>query len=376
MSGKKPLYYADYLSLDSILNAQHPVSRTALPNEAHDEMLFIVVHQAFELWFLQALYELDSVLTYLQAPQVDDNSEAITRIVQRLERIVTILRHANGQFDIMETMQPLDFLEFRGLLNPSSGFQSKQFRLLEAKLGLQMSKRHMPEHYKNAGTHHGGFSTEDHEAITKAEKGFTLVHGLKNWLNRMPFFEERFWKDYQRIYPDGDFSNNPFMSDYYHIYQQLQQETLSEVLEHPMISDEVKTKSREGFDTAIESFRNLFIDKGTDVFTAREMSVGLFILLYKDFPMLRLPYALIQALVEIDEQMSAWRYRHYSMVKKVIGTRPGTGGSPGAAYLLGAMQKNQIFQDLTLFTTYFLERDKLPVLPDGLRYYLSFVPYK
>lgn len=374
MSDKKPLYYADYLSLDSILKAQHPVSRTALPVEAHDEMLFIVVHQAFELWFLQALYELDSVLSYLQAPQVDDNSEAITRIVQRLERIVTILRHANGQFDIMETMQPLDFLEFRSLLNPSSGFQSKQFRLLEAKLGLQMSNRHMPEHYKNAGTHHGGFSTEDHEDITQAENGFTLLQGLKNWLNRMPFFDEQYWKDYFTPFSDKKLSDNPFMSDYYHIYQQIQHESLSEVLRHPQISEDVKNKARQGYDAAIESFKDLFIDKGTAVFSAREMSVGLFILLYKDFPMLRLPFSLIQALVDIDEQMSAWRYRHYSMVKKVIGTRPGTGGSPGAAYLQGAMQKNQIFQDLTLFTTYFIEKEKLPKLPESLKYYLSFVP--
>lgn len=374
MSDKTPLYYADYLSLDSILKAQHPVSRTALPAEAHDEMLFIVVHQAFELWFLQALYELDSVLSYLQAPQVDDNSEAITRIVKRLERIVTILRHANGQFDIMETMQPLDFLEFRSLLNPSSGFQSKQFRLLEAKLGLQMSNRHMPEHYKNAGTHHGGFSIEDHEAITQAENGFTLLQGLKNWLNRMPFFDEQYWKDYHSPFSEKKISDNPFMSDYYHIYQQIQQESLTEVLQHPMISDDVKAKARMGYDTAMESFRSIFFDKGTAVFSAREMSVGLFILLYKDFPMLRLPYALIQALVDIDEQMSAWRYRHYSMVKKVIGTRPGTGGSPGAAYLLGAMQKNQIFQDLALFTTYFIEKKKLPKLPESLKYYLSFVP--
>lgn len=366
---EKPLYYSEYLHLDKILGAQFPESAKYQPFAAHDETLFIIVHQAFELWFKQILHELDSVLNMLSGDRIDDNSEIMARIVQRLHRIARILHHANGQFDILETMQPLDFLEFRGFLNPSSGFQSKQFRLIEARLGLAMHKRHMPEHYKNAGAHHGGFSEYDHQEITEAEEGFTLLKGIKKWLERMPFFDDQYWLGYAA---KGE-TIHPFLSAYLDAYSLMQQSVLKKVQSNPAISDDIKRKAAADFEASVQSFRDLFIDKGTGIFSAQEMTSGLFILLYKEYPVLRLPFEVISSLTEIDEQMSAWRYRHYNMVKKTIGTRPGTGGSPGAAYLLGALQQNMIFKDLTLFPTYFVEKKNLPELPEELKQYLSFV---
>jgi tryptophan 2,3-dioxygenase len=153
----------------------------------------------------------------------------------------------------------------------------------------------------------------------------------------------------------------------------MQQGVLNRVMSNPDISASIKNKAASDFELSLQSFTDLFMYKGTDTFSNREMAAGLFILLYKEYPVLRLPFEVIHSLTEIDEQMSTWRYRHYSMVRKMIGTRPGTGGSPGAAYLSGALQQNTIFNDLTLFPTYFMEKHNRPELPEDLKQYLSFV---
>ena len=131
----------DYLQLEKILNAQFPESnKQQLP--AHDEMLFIVIHQAYELWFKQLHHEVDSIVTILAKPSLNDNSPELQTVVHRLNRCVTILRVLVHQIDIMETMTPMDFLDFRDMLRPASGFQSWQFKELEAKLGLKFESRH------------------------------------------------------------------------------------------------------------------------------------------------------------------------------------------------------------------------------------------
>ncbi|MBE2280231.1 MAG: tryptophan 2,3-dioxygenase [Ignavibacteriaceae bacterium] len=372
MKKESPLYYADYLELDKILTAQHPKSASLLTNPSHDETLFIIVHQAFELWFLQIIHELKSVIDILAKAGIDDNSDEMGKIVQRLDRVVRIIKLMNSQFEILETMQPLDFLEFRGLINPSSGFQSKQFRLIEAMLGLQINNRHMPEHYKNTGTHHGGFSQEDYDEISEAENSLTLLQGLKKWLNRMPFFDKDLWSHYQPIYPYNRIGDNKFASDYFNIYDQLQRELRDNILLIENINENAKQKAVEGYINSIDTFKTLFIEKGTDTFSANELITAMFIMLYRQSPMLRLPFAFINSLVEIDELLSTWRYKHYLIVRKMIGSKVGTGGSIGAAYLLGALQKNNVFSDITLLATYFLERDKLPVLPKELKETLNF----
>lgn len=121
-------YYADYLQLDKILNAQS-LRSAEYGKPAHDEMLFIIVHQTFELWFKQILHELDSVRAMFRAERIDEKNIGVA--VSRLLRITEIQKVMISQFQILETMTPLDFLEFRDLLSPASGFQSVQFRLLE-----------------------------------------------------------------------------------------------------------------------------------------------------------------------------------------------------------------------------------------------------
>jgi tryptophan 2,3-dioxygenase len=122
VSQDKSLTYTSYLALEEILGAQRPKS------DEHDEILFIVVHQVYELWFKQLIHE----LRYLQA-MLEEGNDA--RAFSTFKRLLTILKLVVQQLDVIETMTPVQFLTFRELLESSSGFQSGQFRELEAILG-------------------------------------------------------------------------------------------------------------------------------------------------------------------------------------------------------------------------------------------------
>src|ERR1700750_2996153 len=179
----KTMYYSDYLQLDKILKSQEPASFEQGNEPAHDEMLFIIIHQSYELWFKQILFELDYVLKVFNKEKINDNSEDLNLVLHRLRRMMRIFELLNQQVSILDTMTPLDFLEFRNLLIPSSGFQSTQFRLIEAMLGLQMDNRHQHAYYKRTGE--GGFTQHDYERINEKEAGQNLVYLVNKWLERM-----------------------------------------------------------------------------------------------------------------------------------------------------------------------------------------------
>src|SRR5215212_2632638 len=120
--------YSAYLKIDELLSLQQP--RSTGPE--HDEMLFIVIHQVYELWFKELLHELDRVMALLTA---DDS----VRAQHTLKRVLTILKVLVAQLDILETMTPLEFLSFRARLEAASGFQSDQFRQIEFLLGAKAS---------------------------------------------------------------------------------------------------------------------------------------------------------------------------------------------------------------------------------------------
>jgi tryptophan 2,3-dioxygenase len=115
---EKSLYYSDYLHLDKILSSQHPKSFEDGQTRAHDEMLFIMVHQAFEIWFKQILFELDYVLSVFGKEKINDNSEDMNLVLHRLRRVQKIMELLNQQVTVLDTMTPLDFLEFRNLIDP------------------------------------------------------------------------------------------------------------------------------------------------------------------------------------------------------------------------------------------------------------------
>ena len=342
----KEVHYSDYLQLDKILNAQQLESD--LHNcHAHDEMLFIIIHQAYELWFKQILFEIDSIASIMGKPAINDNSPDLQLVVHRLNRIGTILKVAVHQIDIMETMTSMDFLDFRNLLRPASGFQSWQFKLTEAKLGLRYTERHGQEYYISQ------LRSEHIELIKNTEEQPSLLDLLDAWLKRMPFFRnEQYWEDYEPAF-DAMQGRHPFWSDYTRIYEKSLQDN-------------------ERYN--LKAFEQVFFDETNKNrrLSSQACQAALFIILYRGYPLLHLPFQLLNALLEIDEQLSTWRYRHMNMVHRMIGMRTGTGGSTGKAYLKGALDKHYIFRELAALTSFLIERRSLPKLPPSLEKKLGF----
>ncbi len=330
---RQPVYYSEYLQLDKILNAQDPESQKD-GIRADDEMLFIIIHQAYELWFKQILHELNIVREVFLKDNIHNNTPDIYNSVHRLKRIVTILEVAVNQMGILETMTPLDFLDFRDLLRPASGFQSIQFKMIEATLGLKYTQRHGKEYYLSQ------LNTADVDRVKSAESQQSLLVLLNKWLERMPFVKDAsYWQDQ----PQG----------FWQLYRAAYAGTLSEAEK-----------------ANLDLFDSLFI---TDTaygderaFSADASRSALFIMLYRDHPLLQLPYELLSILLEIDQQLSMWRHRHIHMVQRTIGKRVGTGGSTGAAYLRGAADSHYIFKELAELTSFLLPRNQLPTLPDTL----------
>src|SRR5580765_1472367 len=189
-----PLYYADYLQLDRLLSCQQ--MQSALHGRpAHDEMLFIIVHQAYELWFKQILWELDAVLATFRGSSVQE--EDLGQAVLRCGRIVEIQRVLIQQVDVLETMTPLDFLDFRDDLIPASGFQSVQFRLVENKLGMRRGDRLQ----LNDAPYTSRFTKEDAARVEVSEREPSLFDLIQGWLERTPFLnfgDFDFWREYRR----------------------------------------------------------------------------------------------------------------------------------------------------------------------------------
>ena len=316
----KAVYYADYLQLEKITGAQDPESFKEGKEPAHDEMLFIIIHQAYELWFKQILFEVNSVIDIMNKPVVNDNSPEMQTVVHRLKRVVTILKVLVQQIDIMETMTPMDFLDFRDMLRPASGFQSYQFKVLEAKLGLKFEQRHGQNYYTSQ------LKEKDIAIIKDAESGKSVLQLINAWLERMPFITEDFWKNYQQVYVGS----------------------LAEAEKNNAATFETV------FNNADENMERSLSPKAC--------RSALFIMMYHGYPMLEQPFQLLDTLLEIDNQLSNWRSRHINMVQRMIGTRIGTGGSTGAGYLKAAMDKHYIFKELAQLNSFLVDRKKLPVL--------------
>jgi tryptophan 2,3-dioxygenase len=344
----KPVYYGEYLQLDKIINAQEPVSFTT-DNKAHDEMLFIIIHQAYELWFKQVLFEVDSVITIMEKPELNDNSPELQTVVHRLQRVVTILKLLVQQIDIIETMTPMDFLDFRDMLRPASGFQSWQFKIIEARLGLKFEERHGQHYYTSQ------LKQPEIDIIKSQEEKSSLLQLLNKWLERMPFFDrEKFWANYEPITSaELKSKDHPFWNDYKNIYSN----SLAEA----------EKINASHLDTIFFNEEN----KERNISAAAARS-ALFIMSYRGYPMLELPFQLLDTLLEIDNELGNWRFRHINMVRRMIGTRIGTGGSTGAGYLQGAMDKHFIFKELAQLNSFLIDRRKLPVLPKELTEKLGY----
>jgi tryptophan 2,3-dioxygenase len=351
--------YGDYLQLDKILNAQNLASAAA-GRPAHDEMLFIVIHQAYELWFKLILFELQSAIDILAQKCVHESE--MSTVVHRLERVTEIQKILVDQIHILETMFPQDFMDFRGYLGSSSGFQSMQFRMIENKLGL-LSKSRL--HYQRTD-YLSYFKPDDAEQLQQATD-VTLLKAVERWLERTPFLQ---FKGY----------------DFWKIYRKAVEDMLSEDLvllnENTVLDQEARSAQLEQQQRTEASFAILFNEdmyndaykKGERRFSYRAMQAALLIYLYRDLPMLYLPFRMLTLLTDIDELLTTWRYRHTIMVQRMIGVKIGSGGSSGYYYLRSTVSdRYKIFLDLFNLSTYLIPRSRLPELPSEVKRSFEYI---
>ncbi|WP_340105604.1 tryptophan 2,3-dioxygenase [Rhodohalobacter sp. 8-1] len=258
------LTYTNYLNIDKLLELQEPQSD---PVE-HDEMLFIIIHQSYELWFKQILHEFDKLRPDLEKA----NTWAAAKTMRR---ILTILKTMVSQIDILETMTPLEFNSFRGFLQQASGFQSVQFREMEIICGMRSP--HIIKVHND--------QPDLQQQLIDREKEATLWESFCTYLQNYGYDIE----------------------------------TPERVNEHGLVH-EPSSKNQE-----------ILVD-----IMQQEPEIAL----------------LCELLVDYDEGLQEWRYRHVKMVERTIGTKKGTGGSDGAAYLRKTLN-NPIFPDLWEIRTQF-----------------------
>lgn len=349
---KAPLYYPAYLQLDRILDAQTLESaRDGRP--VHDEMLFIIVHQAYELWFKQVLWELDSILGLFAQDTVNEDDMGV--ILGRLRRITAIQSLLLQQIDVLETMTALDFLEFRDYLFPASGFQSAQFRLVENKLGVRPGDRLKLE----GAAYTARFNATDRELVVATESQPSLFELVERWLERTPFLDRgdyAFWDAYQKS-----------------VRHRIEADR-AVVESNPNLTAEEKKAQLADFESILGQYEAIFdpekhaheVAAGRLRLSHRAFQAALFITLYRDQPALHQPFRLLELLMDIDEGFTSWRYRHAQMTLRMIGRRVGTGGSAGAKYLERSAERSRVFGDLFNLATFLVPRATRPDLPEEI----------
>ena len=376
------MLYGEYLRLDKILTAQRLLS-AEFNKEVHDEHLFIVTHQAYELWFKQIIYELDSVRALFNSEQSSydsmngtaNNRSAVQNsrlcqvlnesrtleILRRLNRIVLILKLLVDQVTILETMTPLDFMAFRDYLCPASGFQSLQFRLLENKLGVKQEHR---VKYNQSYTRVFGRDPKAIEAIKRSEEEPSLSCLVQRWLARTPGLETHdfdFWGKYKR-------SVENLMAE----QEQLARKQTKEQLRNYHLSN---ARSRQAaFETIFnESLHNALVSRGERKFVYAALQGAVMITLYRDEPRFSQPHQILTALMDIDSLITKWRYNHVLMVQRMIGSQQlGTGGSSGYQYLKSTLSdRYKVFLDLFNLSTFLIPRHMIPPLTKQMKTKLS-----
>lgn len=358
MQQRQPVYYGDYLQLDKILDA-HELQSAKYGEPAHDENLFIIIHQTYELWFKQIMIEIDSVREIFDKDKVADNQ--IHTATSRLDRVGEILKILINQMTVIETMTPLDFMDFRDFLLPASGFQSVQFRLFETALGLKFEFRSDVE----KGFFDSRLNDKDKKTLREAEMRKSLFELVEAWLERMPFshfgnFD--FWKEYQEA-----------------VGKMLTRDEII-ITQNPTLNERQRNFEIKNLQATKDSFDHLFdSEKHAELVKQRKIRLSqkatlsaLFIQIYRDEPVLNLPFQFLDSIVEIDELITTWRYRHAIMAQRILGTKIGTGGSSGTDYLKKTTESCRVFVDFFNLPTFLIPRHEVPALPKELKQELGF----
>jgi tryptophan 2,3-dioxygenase len=296
----------------------------------------------------------------MQKPYVP--SVNLSVINARLERITTIQQVLIDQIRVMETMTTLDFMEFRDFLVPASGFQSVQFRLVEATLGIKPHHRMEVEKQFFISR----LNTQDRARLAEAESKVSIFELLEAWLSRMPF---------------GQYEDYDFWSEYSAAVAKMLDQDFKIISSNPGLDERMRAMelknlemTRETFITLLdgEKFSALY-EQGKVKLTQKAMLSAVFIFLYRDYPALQMPFKILNSLVEVDEKFTTWRYRHAIMVQRILGAKIGTGGSSGHEYLKSTTERNRVFLDLFHLATYLIPKEMIPQLPPAVKSQLDIV---
>jgi len=350
--------YGAYLQLNKLLNCQLP---PALEGEGtrdlahHDELLFIVVHQIYELWMKQLLFELDLAKDLLGRPKqaLQDRTVPetdIPKICQQVRRVNEILRLMHAQFTIIETMPNVNFLAFRDLLLPASGFQSVQFRELEILSGLRDSDR-----LESVGSDYERLLTEEErKRLERRKEAMSLSDAVFDWLSRTPV---------DKVFPE-------FEAEFHKAFREYAAFQAGWHEGNPNLSPEAREVAKKRIEQQERGLAEWV--KGENSLDHRARLGFLFILSYRDEPLLRWPATLLEDLIEFEERLRMFRYRHARMVERMIGFRTGTGGSAGVDYLDQTALRYRVFGPLLEGRSFLLDPVRLPPIPN--REDLSFRP--
>lgn len=352
------IHYTNYLQLDKIIDAQKLRSEE-LGQPAHDEMLFIIIHQVYELWFKQIIHEISAVLNMLKGEKFEER--LVGEAVHKLNRVVEIQKILIDQIKVLETMTPLDFLDFRNYLIPASGFQSYQFRVCEIRMGLKPDSRIT----YNKTVYSSVFSEEQQNELEKIQNEDSLFEAIQKWLERTPFLQF------------GDFD---FIAEYLNSVKKMTEREKQAILNTEHISGhnkDMRIRMLEETEKYIISSldqkeHDKSVAEGTTRLSYKATIAALLIHLYRDQPILRAPYNLLNKITEVDELFTLYRYRHMQMVLRMLGKKMGTGGSSGAEYLKKTVEQHHIFQDFQKIATLLIPRSELPILPEELQRKLDF----
>jgi len=347
--------YGDYLQLDKLLHAQQPQSKVH-GREVHDEHLFIITHQAYELWFKQVIFEIDSIrVIFLEETGV--NEEKMLEVIKRLQRVVMIIKLLVDQVLILETMTPLDFMDFRDYLSSASGFQSLQFRLLENKLGIKESNRvrYNQSNYRRVYED----KPEEISALVASEEEPSLSEVVQRWLERTPGLESDF----------------DFASKYKEAVDNIMKEAMQEI--EAETNESKKTHLLSNYKKKQEQFESIFdsevhsalVRRGERRFTHKALLGALMIVSYCQEPRFHQPNQLLMALMDIDSLITKWRYNHVMLVQRMLGSSQlGTGGSSGYQYLRSTLsERYKVFIDLFNMSTFLIPRNMIPPLTPSMR---------
>lgn len=351
----KRMSYGDYLQLNTLLECQKPASTKFGDATVHDELLFIVVHQAYELWFKQIIHELDSIRDIFTFEELGTDERKMLVLISRLGRIVQIQKLLRDQIMILETMTPLDFMEFRDYLAPASGFQSLQFRLIENKLGINKTHRirYNYQDYSKA------FDSQDGKQLEESESTASLLELVQCWLERTPGLEEDgfdFWRKYKT-------SVQTMLET-----QKAEAEAEEDEEVRATLFKEIK-KQEDHFETIFSEERhNQLVARGERRFSHKAMQGALMIYFYRDEPRFNQPFQILQLLMDIDSNLIKWRYNHLMMVQRMIGSKMGTGGTSGYQYLRSTVSdRYKVFVDLFNLSNFLIPRDQIPPLSSSMK---------